>query len=296
MANNTVHSPIPRVAAVHDISGFGRSSLCNVLPILATMGVQACPIPTAVLSTHSGGFDGYTFHDLTETIPGCIRHWQQLGLGFDAIYSGFLGSPRQVELVMELIRTFRTPDTLVLVDPVLGDGGGLYSSISPDMVQEMRRLVGMADVIVPNTTEAALLLGEQPGAVPEDIATLKQWLQRLSDLGPGTVLITSAPEPHRPHLLGVAAYERDRQAFWRILTPRLDGNYPGTGDIFASVLVGGLLHRDSLTAAADRAVQFIAQCIKVTGGYGLPRRDGVLLELELPLLRETLKLGECEPF
>ena len=103
---------IPRVAAIHDLSGFGRSSLCNVLPILSTMGIQACPVPTAVLSTHSGGFDGYTFRDLTEDIPGFIRHWKELGLEFDGIYSGFLGSPRQVELVRELIHTFRTPQDL----------------------------------------------------------------------------------------------------------------------------------------------------------------------------------------
>ena len=113
---------IPRVAAIHDLSGFGRSSLCNVLPILSTMGIQACPVPTAVLSTHSGGFDGYTFRDLTEDIPGFIRHWKELGLEFDGIYSGFLGSPRQVELVRELIHTFRTPKTWVVIDPVMGDG------------------------------------------------------------------------------------------------------------------------------------------------------------------------------
>ena len=140
---------IPRVAAIHDLSGFGRSSLCNVLPILSTMGIQACPVPTAVLSTHSGGFDGYTFRDLTEDIPGFIRHWKELGLEFDGIYSGFLGSPRQVELVRELIHTFRTPKTWVVIDPVMGDGGSLYSSISKDMIGEMRRLIGEADLIVP---------------------------------------------------------------------------------------------------------------------------------------------------
>ena len=120
---------IPRVAAIHDLSGFGRSSLCNVLPILSAMGIQACPVPTAVLSTHSGGFDGYTFRDLTEDIPDFIRHWRELGLEFDGIYSGFRGSPRQVELVRELIHTFRTPDTWVVIDPVMGDGG--QCSLSP---------------------------------------------------------------------------------------------------------------------------------------------------------------------
>lgn len=199
---------IPRVAAIHDLSGFGRSSLCNVLPILSTMGIQACPVPTAVLSTHSGGFDGYTFRDLTEDIPGFIRHWKELGLEFDGIYSGFLGSPRQVELVRELIHTFRTPKTWVVIDPVMGDGGSLYSSISKDMIGEMRRLIGEADLIVPNQTEAAFLLGEDPASHADTPEDLKRRLRALADLGPKTVLLTSAEDRTRPGEIGVAAYEK----------------------------------------------------------------------------------------
>ena len=285
---------IPRVAAIHDLSGFGRSSLCNVLPILSTMGIQACPVPTAVLSTHSGGFDGYTFRDLTEDIPGFIRHWKELGLEFDGIYSGFLGSPRQVELVRELIHTFRTPKTWVVIDPVMGDGGSLYSSISKDMIGEMRRLIGEADLIVPNQTEAAFLLGEDPASHADTPEDLKRRLRALADLGPKTVLLTSAEDRTRPGEIGVAAYEKQSGRYWRVFSPKLQGSYPGTGDIFASVMLGSLLQGNSLPIAIDRAVQFISQCIKASDSYEYPRREGVLLERELPLLHTTALIGSYE--
>ena len=285
---------IPRVAAIHDLSGFGRSSLCNVLPILSTMGIQACPVPTAVLSTHSGGFDGYTFRDLTEDIPGFIRHWKELGLEFDGIYSGFLGSPRQVELVRELIHTFRTPKTWVVIDPVMGDGGSLYSSISKDMIGEMRRLIGEADLIVPNQTEAAFLLGEDPASHADTPEDLKRRLRALADLGPKTVLLTSAEDRTRPGEIGVAAYEKQSGRYWRVFSPKLQGSYPGTGDIFASVMLGSLLQGNSLPIAIDRAVQFISQCIKASYGFDYPRREGVLLEKELDILKMPAIMGSFE--
>ena len=288
--------PIPRVTAIHDLSGFGRAALCSIIPVLATMGIQPCPIPTAVLSTHSGGFSGYTFRDLTGDIPGIVGHWKALGLTVDGIYSGFLGSPAQVELVREIIRTFRTPDTWVVVDPVMGDNGALYSSIKEGMIAEMRRLIGEADLIVPNQTEAALLLGEDPAAPVTTAAALKARLRALSDLGPDTVLITSAVDEARPDQIGVAAYQRSTGRYWRVFSRRLAGSYPGTGDIFASVLLGSLLHGDSLPIAIDRAVGFISQCIKASDSYVYPHRDGVLLERELGLLRTPGLIGSYEEF
>lgn len=291
-----MRQPVPRVAAIHDLSGFGRASLCNILPVLATMGIQTCPIPTAVLSTHSGGFDGYTFRDLTEDIPAYVHHWQQLGLRFDGIYSGFLGSPRQVELVAGIIRTFRTEQSWVVVDPVMGDNGRLYSSISQGMIAEMRRLIGEADLIVPNQTEAAFLLGEDPARPADTAEELKRRLKALSDLGPDTVLITSAMDQAHPNEIGVAAYQRHTGTFWRVFSPKLRGSYPGTGDIFASVLLGSLLQGESLPIAIDRAVQFISQCIKASDSYEYPHREGVLLERELPLLHTPSLIGSYEEF
>lgn len=285
---------VKKVAAIHDLSGFGRASLCSIIPTLSTMGVQVCPVPTAILSTHSGGFEGYTFHDLTDTMEDYIGHWKQLNLRFECIYSGFLGSPRQIHIVSSFIDDFRQPDTLVVVDPVMGDGGSLYSSISADMVPQMRQLVSKADIIVPNFTEAAFLLGEDPSNSDLELEELKEWLCRLSDLGPKTVLITSAPDLAQKGKISVLAYERESQVFWRISSKDLKDSYPGTGDVFASVMIGGLLWGDSLPIAVDRAVQFISQCIKASSSYHYPKRDGVLLERELPLLRNTSLIGSYE--
>ncbi len=273
-----------KVAAIHDLSGFGRASLCSIIPTLSSMGVQVCPVPTAILSTHSGGFTDYTFHDLTEEIPAYIHHWEKLGLTFDCIYSGFLGSPRQTELVAEICKKFRREDTLVVIDPVMGDNGSLYSSISKDMIPEMRKLIRSADIIVPNYTEAALLL-EQKAKESITKEEMRSWLRALSDMGPETVLITSAPDTEHPDMVGVVAYERSSGNYWKVTSRRLNDYYPGTGDVFASVMIGSLLRGESLPGAIDWAAQFVSQCIKASSGYDYERRDGVQLERVLPLLR-----------
>ena len=285
---------IPRVAAIHDLSGFGRSSLCNVLPILSTMGIQACPVPTAVLSTHSGGFDGYTFRDLTEDIPGFIRHWKELGLEFDGIYSGFLGSPRQVELVRELIHTFRTPKTWVVIDPVMGDDGKAYQTYTPALCSGMAHLAELADVITPNLTEASILLGEEYPSAPLRQFEAKRLVARLSELGPRLVTVTGVEMADGT--ISNLGYDRDRGDYWRVDCNYVPASYPGTGDIFASVMLGSLLQGNSLPIAIDRAVQFISQCIKASDSYEYPRREGVLLERELPLLHTTALIGSYEEF
>ncbi|MBQ3554421.1 MAG: pyridoxamine kinase [Clostridia bacterium] len=286
---------IKKVAAINDLSGFGRASLCSIIPTLSSMGVQVCPVPTTIMSTHSGDFEDYTFHDMTDELPAYIEHWSKLGLTFDCIYSGFLGSPRQAELVADIVNRFRTKDTLVVVDPVMGDNGSLYSSISEEMVPEMRKLIAKADIIVPNFTEAALLLGRE---VKNDITKeeMREWLRALSDLGPDTVLITSAPDTENKDMVGVVAYERSCDKYWKVTSRCLEDYYPGTGDVFASVLIGSLLKGDSLPEAIDWAAQFVSQCIKASSGYDYERRDGVLLERVLPLLRDEHLISGYERY
>ena len=184
-------NPVSKVAAIHDLSSYGRASLTVVIPILSSMGIQTCPLPTAVLSTHSG-FSDYYFTDLTEHMKGVINHWQQLNLSFDAIYSGFLGSNAQIDLVMEVIDKFKSNDSIAVVDPVMGDNGKLYGPLNQGLVNEMKRLVKVADIITPNITEAAFLLDKE---YPENLAVseIKVWLKELADLGPDKVVITSAP-------------------------------------------------------------------------------------------------------
>ena len=284
-----------RVAAIHDLSGFGRASLCSIIPTLSSMGIQVCPVPTAILSTHSGGFREYTFEDLTDTIPAYMAHWKKLNLHFDCIYSGFLGSPVQTQMVADIFDDFADENTLVVVDPVMGDNGGLYSSIPESMVPQMRKLVNKADIIVPNYTEAALLLDEDVKGYRSN-EELKEWLRRLSDLGPDTVLITSAPDEERPEMMNVIAYEKESDTYWKVASRLLHDYYPGTGDIFASVMIGSLLKGESLPGAIEWAAQFVSQCIKVSSGYDYERRDGVQLERVLPLLHQDHLINGYERF
>ena len=269
--------------------------MCSIIPTLSSMGIQVCPVPTAILSTHSGGFREYTFEDLTDTIPAYMAHWKKLNLHFDCIYSGFLGSPVQTQMVADIFDDFADENTLVVVDPVMGDNGGLYSSIPESMVPQMRKLVNKADIIVPNYTEAALLLDEDVKGYRSN-EELKEWLRRLSDLGPDTVLITSAPDEERPEMMNVIAYEKESDTYWKVASRLLHDYYPGTGDIFASVMIGSLLKGESLPGAIDWAAQFVSQCIKVSSGYDYERRDGVQLERVLPLLHQDHLINGYERF
>ncbi len=283
-------NPVPKVAAIHDLSGFGRSSLTTVIPILSTMGIQTCPVPTAILSTHTSEFKKYHFIDLTDELTAYIEHWKSLSLEFDAIYSGFLGSARQVGIVKKFINDFRKENQIVVVDPVLGDDGTTYETITADLVEQMGHLVSAADVITPNATEAALLLGEPADLPDEEFSTvlIKDWLKRLAALGPEVVIITSIPVPDQPKLSSVVAYDRQSGRFWQVQCTYIPAYFPGTGDIFTSVMTGSLLHGNSLPIALDRSVQFVTQAIRASFGHDYPRREGVLLESVLDNLRAPI--------
>ncbi len=283
-----MRSPVTRVAAIHDLSGFGRTSLTVVIPILSAMGIQVCPLPTAVLSTQTGGFDDFSFVDLTAAMHDFLAHWNKLSLRFDAVYSGFLGSPAQVETVAECIAQCLSPGGFAVVDPVLGDNGVLDPTMNMEMVEGMRRLITHAHCITPNLTEASLLLGEPYPGDSITPARLKDWLLRLSDMGPEMVLITSAPLAKTAHKSAVVAYQRSRGLFWQMACDYIPAFYPGTGDTFASVVTGALLQGDSLPLAVDRAVQFVTLGIRATFGHDLPCRDGILLERVLPSLSQPL--------
>lgn len=288
-----VEDSIKKVAAIHDLSGFGRASLCSIIPTLSTMGVQVCPLPTAILSNHTGGFDHYSFVDLTNSMEEYIDHWKRLGLHFDCVYSGFLGSTRQIHIVADFIDYFGTPDNLVVVDPVMGDNGSLYSSMTEEIIPQMKGLIAKADIITPNFTEAAFLLGESCKDRISD-EEIKQWLLRLSEMGPDVVIITSAPEEQSSGNTNVVAYDRRNHAFWKVGCRYIPASYPGTGDTFASVVIGSLLQGDSLPVAIDRAVQFISQCIKASYGFDYPKRNGVLLEKELGILKMPVLISGYE--
>lgn len=277
----------PRLAAIHDLAGFGHTSLMVVIPIFSTLGIQVCPLPTAVLSTGTNGFGHFRFTDLTEHMEGALAHWKELGLRFDAVYSGFLGSPRQVELVADCIADCLKPGGFAVVDPVLGDNGVLEPTMDMDMVERMRWLATKATCITPNLTEAALLLGEPYPADAEEKgmedAMLRDWLYRLTDSGPEEAVITSVPTGGRK-LSSVVAYQRRHRRFWRVSCDFIPAAYPGTGDTFTSVLTGSMMQGDSLPLAMDRAVQFVSLSIRAAFGHNAPPREGVFLERALHAL------------
>ena len=283
---------VKKIAAVHDLSGVGRVSLTVVIPILSSMGFQVCPLPTAILSSHTQ-YPHFSFLDLTDEMERIIREWEQLDVRFDAFYTGYLGSPRQVQIVDGFIRRFRREDNLVVVDPVLGDNGKLYANIDGAMVREMQTLIHRADVITPNLTELFHLL-DKPYQTTLTDDELKSYLHELSDKGPGTVIITSVPVLDNPHMTSVYAYNRASGRYWKVTCPYLPAHYPGTGDTFTSVVTGSLLQGDSLPIALDRASQFILQGIRATFGYEYDNREGILLEKVLHNLDMPIQISSYE--
>ena len=270
----------PRVAAIHDMSGFGRCSLTVAIPILSAMGIQCCPLPTAFLSTHTGGFEGFTFLDMTDELPKVAAHWKSLGLGFQAVYSGFLGSERQIAIVEDFLREFRGPDTLAVIDPVMGDHGTVYQTYTPAMCAGMARLAELADVITPNLTEAALLLDIPYGELPVGEAGCREIVERLSLDGRRSVVLTGASTA--PELTGAMCFDARTGQTEAVQTQRVPQEFHGTGDVFASVLTGALVQGASLPDAVRQAVDFVRACAERTARAGIPMREGVEFE---PLLR-----------
>ena len=272
----------PRVAAIHDMSGFGRCSLTVAIPILSAMGVQCCPLPTAFLSTHTGGFEGFTFLDMTDEMPKVADHWASLGLTFQAIYSGFLGSARQIGIVEDFIRRFRRPDTVVVIDPVMGDYGRVYQTYTAAMCDGMARLAELADVITPNLTEAALLLGRPYDALPAGEAGLRQITEQLSLEGRRSVVLTGASLA--PGRTGAVCYDARTGRTQVVQTAYIAHEFHGTGDVFSSVLTGALVRGSTLADAAGQAAEFVRACAQWTAAEDLPMREGVDFEPLLGLL------------
>ena len=266
-----------RVAAIHDMSGFGRCSLTVVLPVLGAMGAECCPLPTAFLSAQTAfpKSDRAVFLDMTDQLARTGSHWQELGAEFDAIYSGFLGSETQIGLIGEFIRTFRRENTLVVVDPVMGDWGKPYRTYTPDLCRRMGELAEYADVITPNLTEAAILLGEEYDPNPGEAAVCR-WLDRLSMDGKRSVVITGV----RPQegFVGAACFDRETGRVSVPVAKQEPGEYSGTGDLFASVMLGALLRGEDLHTATALAVDFVQRCAAFTNGLGGDKREGVMFE------------------
>lgn len=270
--------PAPRIAAIHDLSCFGRCSLTIALPVLSAMGCQCCPLPTALLSAHTG-ISGFTFLDTTGEMRRISAHWSQLSLHFQAIYTGFLGSAPQINLVEDFLRRFHAPDTLLVMDPVMGDHGTPYKTCTPALRQGLRELVAQADVITPNLTEAAILLD-----IPyheSQTADASELVRALSLQGQRSVVLTGYAAA--PGQVGALCYDRDTRQVEAVQTDRVPQDFPGTGDLFASVLTGALTRGAPLLQAARTAVDFVGSCVARSVAEGADEAEGVDFE---PLLRQ----------
>ena len=284
--------PPPRIAAVHDLSCFGRCALTVVIPTLSVMGYQVVPLPTALLSTHTGGFTDLHFRDLTGDMKPITDHFLRLGIGFRAIYTGFLGSAEQIGLVSRLIEDFENrPDEsrskpLILVDPVMGDEGLLYSTYTDELVDGMRRLSLHADLLTPNLTEACLLThtpyrNTKELSPEEGLAFAGQQLAALAQMGIPRIVITGI------HLSNgvLANLGRDADGTeFTVTRPHVGASYPGTGDLFASVLLGELMRGKRFEEACGSAADFTAHVMRESLDIPTPVRDGVALESHLHLL------------
>ena len=274
-----------RCAAIHDISCFGKCSLTVALPVLSAAGIECCCIPTAILSTHTGGFRGYTYRDLTDDMVPVARHWRSEKIKFDAFYTGYLGSPAQVEIVRKILRMLDGDgDALRLIDPVMGDHGRLYNGFSPDFPILMRELVREADVICPNITEAALLTDLEYKDGLQDEGYILSLLDGLEAIGAKRIVLTGVRFTDGE--MGAAVRENGETQF--VFDKRVQGIYHGTGDVYASVLLSCLLGGKSLRDAAQFACSFTANCVRTTQETMPDVNYGVRFEALLPELMNEL--------
>ena len=265
-----------KIAMINDLSGYGRCSLTVALPILSAMGIQCCPVPTSILSNHTG-FPVYYFDDYTDHMEPYIEKWKELGLTFDGIATGFLGSERQIEIVKDMIAAFRTPGTKVLVDPIMGDHGIAYATYTPSMCSRMRELAAMPDRWTPNLTEACILADVPYESGEMSYEALAGLVRRLQKLGPSAVVITGIRKGS--DLVNAMAEGEGEVSF---LSREAAGEErPGTGDVFSSIIAGGCIRGWSLKRSVNLAADFVRDCIVRSGELQIPVKNGVCFELLL---------------
>lgn len=248
-----------RILTIQDISCVGQCSLTVALPILSACGLETCVLPSAVLSTHTAGFSGYTFRDLTEDIPAIRQHWEKEDIKFDAVYTGYLGSTRQVGYVKDIIGSRLKEGGLAIIDPAMADNGKLYPAFDGEYVAEMRTLCLSADIILPNITEACLLT-DVPYRTEYDEAYILTLLEKLAEGGAKTVVLTGVG--YTPEMTGVVVYEKGEASYYQ--HRRIAKGCHGTGDVYASAFVGALLRGKTAYEAAKIAADYTVLCIENT--------------------------------
>lgn len=279
-----------KAVLINDLSGLGKCSLTAAIPVLSVMGIQACPMPTAVLTSQTG-FKSFYCNDCTDKLDYYTEEWKKLGFQPDGIYTGFLSSEKQVDKILNFINSFETENTLVLVDPVMGDGGRPYSLFTDTLACKMKKLVTAADVITPNLTECCILCdidycefvknAESPDFI-DRIAELGKAL--LKRYGVKIVIITGIEHKDSDGTIKVLNLVASDEEVFCVSCKKIGGSYSGTGDLFASVIFSGLLRGDSLRDTVNLAVNFIETSLHDTVSLGIDRNEGIEFEKNLNLL------------
>lgn len=275
-----------RIATIQDISCLGKCSLTVALPLISACGVEACVVPTAVLSTHTM-FKNYTFRDLTSDMPDILKHWKAENFKFDAIYTGYLGSFEQIEIVKDYFRELKSENTITVVDPVMADNGKLYPGFDKAFAEKMFSLCGVADIILPNLTEATIMLNKPYIASGYSRDYIEDILRELTLSGAKTAVITGVS--FESGKIGVMGYDSVKKEFFEYYNDKVDAAYHGTGDIFSSVFVGALESGKSVLEALSVAADFTAECIRVTKSDKNAVTYGVNFELVMPKLIKLLE-------
>ena len=273
-----------KIAMINDLSGYGRCSLTVAIPILSAMKVQCCPVPTSILSNHTG-FPVYFFDDYTKKMPAYLEKWKELELTFDGIVSGFLGSEDQIEIVMDMIRDFGGEDTTVIIDPIMGDHGKTYATYTPAMCRRMKSLVSMGSIVTPNLTEACILTDRpfrKKGWTREE---LRDMARQIQSMGPESVVITGVNQGG--YLVNVVA-EGHREVTYP-KTIRVGQERPGTGDVFSSVVAGAAVRGWKLEDGVRLAASFVKQCIRRSEELKIPTANGVCFEELMDVLFHAVK-------
>ena len=277
-----------RILAVHDISCIGRCSITVALPMLSAAGLETSILPTSILSTHTGGLTGYTYRDLLEDVDSMMDHWKSIGVQFDGIFTGWLGTHKHIQKMYRLLDMFEDTSPRVMIDPVMGDNGRLYATLDEEYVQEMRRYCKRAHLMLPNITEAALLTDTEYPSKGYDLGYVEGMLNRLLDMGSNTVVLTGVSlEPGR---IGAAAIDRQGHTFY-FDSPYIKGCWHGAGDVFASALLAADIKGRPLEDSLKLAVDFTARCILRTMNAGTDERLGLQFEPELGYLANLLNNG-----
>lgn len=273
------HNNQKKIAVINDFSGFGRCSIAVALPIISTLKIQCCPLPTSIFSNHTG-FDSFFFNDYTDKMPLYINEWKKLGLQFDGITSGFLGSKKQIEIVTQFFKDFKTKENIIIVDPVMGDYGKIYATYTKEMCEEMKKLVQYADIITPNITELCILT-DTPYQEKWKISELEKMTEELAEKGPEKIVVTGIVQKE---FIANFCYEKGKSP--KILRcHRVGTQRSGTGDVFSSIIAADAVNQVPFDKSVKKASNFIKKCILKSIEMDIPVTDGVCFEELLQTLK-----------